>query len=87
MHRAVHLPAVAMAHLPDTGGASGFVSGTQFFIYKFDRQQAGLAGLSFDEGEFGVCGYITKGLDALGKLESGDRIVKAVVLSGLDKLS
>lgn len=22
--------------------------------------QAGLAGLSFDEGEFGVCGYVTK---------------------------
>jgi hypothetical protein len=30
--------AVAMAHLPDYSG-SGYVSGTQFFIYKFDRTQ------------------------------------------------
>lgn len=120
--------------------------------------QAGLAGLSFEEGEFSVCGYIVKvgvrdlesifsftcvpaglqriqsmhascsrelavlphgsartravrrvtqpcrwrlprwntpacwlawllqGLDAVGKLESGDRIVAAKVVSGLDKL-
>ncbi|EFN58901.1 hypothetical protein CHLNCDRAFT_140837 [Chlorella variabilis] len=65
------LQAVAMAHLPDSSG-SGY---------------AGLAGLSFDEGEFGVCGYVTKGLDALSKLEDGDRIVKAKVVSGLDKLT
>ncbi|PSC69067.1 peptidyl-prolyl cis-trans cyclophilin-type [Micractinium conductrix] len=79
--------AVAMAHVPDSeGGANGYVSSRQFFIYKFSKQQAGLAGLSFDEGEFGVCGYITKGLDAVGKLESGDRIVKATIVSGLDKL-
>lgn len=32
----------------------------QWFIYKFDRQQAGLMGLSFDEGEFGVVGYAVK---------------------------
>ena len=104
-----------MAHVPDSeGGANGYVSSRQFFIYKFSKQQAsvrcsccvhglfrqhctltrrwltcrccrrcrkapaslsasnastctrppplqaGLAGLSFDEGEFGVCGYITK---------------------------
>ncbi|KAL4457505.1 hypothetical protein ABPG75_012370 [Micractinium tetrahymenae] len=79
--------AVAMAHLPDSdAGSSGYVSGRQWFIYLFDRQQAGLAGLSFDEGEFGVCGYIVKGLDSVGKLETGDRIVKAEILSGLDKL-
>ena len=35
------LRAVAMAHLPDSSG-SGYVSGTQFFIYKFDRTQASL---------------------------------------------
>lgn len=73
--------AVAMAHLPDYSG-SGYVSGTQFFIYKFDRTQAGLAGLSFDEGEFGVVGYIVKGLDAVSKLETGDRIVAVEVVSG-----
>lgn len=79
--------AVAMAHLPESeGGGSGYVSGQQWFIYKFDKQQAGLAGLSFDEGEFGVVGYITKGLDFVGKLDSNDRIVKAEVLSGLEKL-
>lgn len=77
--------AVAMAHLPDT--SAGYVSGQNFFIYKFDRQQAGLAGLSFDEGEFGVCGYIVQGLDAVSKLESGDRIVAVKVVSGLDKLT
>lgn len=30
---------VAMAHLPDT--SAGYVSGQNFFIYKFDRQQVG----------------------------------------------
>lgn len=34
------LRAVAMAHLPDgDGGGSGYVSGRQWFIYLFDRQQ------------------------------------------------
>jgi len=30
-----------MAHLPDSeaGGDSGYVSGRQWFIYKFDKQQ------------------------------------------------
>lgn len=33
-----------MAHLPDSdGGGSGFVSGQQWFIYLFDKQQVGLA--------------------------------------------
>jgi hypothetical protein len=49
--------------------------------------QAGLAGLSFDEGEFGVVGYIVKGLDAVSKLETGDRIVAVEVVSGLDKIT
>ena len=57
--------AVAMAHLPgDDGG--GYVSSQRWFVYKFDRSQAGLSGLSFDEGEFGVCGYVTKVGDAGG---------------------
>lgn len=29
-------------------------------LLPFDRQSSGLAGLSFDEGEFGVFGYVTK---------------------------
>lgn len=31
----------------------------EFFIYKFSREQAGLSGLAFDEGQFGVFGYVT----------------------------
>ena len=41
---------LAMVHLPGTG-ASGLVSPESFFIYLFDRQSAGLAGLDF-AGEF-----------------------------------
>jgi hypothetical protein len=63
--------AVAMAQLvndPDVAAAggggglsgSGVVSSRQFFLYKFERSQAGLAGLSFDEGEFAVFGYVTE---------------------------
>lgn len=39
-HKTALLPlmrAVAMAHLPDS--SAGYVSGLNFFIYKFDRQQ------------------------------------------------
>lgn len=52
--------AVAMAHLPGDDAGGGLVSSQRWFIYKFDRSQAGLSGLSFDEGEFGVLGYVTK---------------------------
>ncbi len=64
--------AVAMAQLATdpanaAGGGAGVVSSRQFFLYKFERSQAGLAGLSFDEGEFGVFGYVTQvGLAAPG---------------------
>eukprot|EP00882_Tetradesmus_deserticola_P017714 GHRQ01018985.1.p1 GENE.GHRQ01018985.1~~GHRQ01018985.1.p1 ORF type:complete len:124 (-),score=32.80 GHRQ01018985.1:607-978(-) len=33
--------AVSMTHLPDT---ESFLSGDEWFIYKFDKQQAGLSG-------------------------------------------
>ena len=36
--------------------SDGYVAADQFFIMKFDKQQAGLAGLAFDEGKFGVFG-------------------------------
>ncbi|GAB4820888.1 hypothetical protein N2152v2_007934 [Parachlorella kessleri] len=68
------------------GTLNGAVSSRQWFIYKFDRFQAGLAGLSFDEGSFGVFGYVTEGADELGKLAGGDVVVEAKVLSGADKL-
>lgn len=53
---------VAMAHassdeapIPD-----GYSAADEFFIYKFSKEQAGLSGLAFDEGIFGVCGYVTE---------------------------
>lgn len=50
--------AVAMAHAPDT--PEGESAASQFFVYKYVRQNSGLAGLSFDEGSFGVFGYVTE---------------------------
>ena len=50
--------AVAMAHAADAD--EGFAAADEFFIYKYDRGSSGLAGLSFDEGTFGVFGYIAK---------------------------
>ncbi len=35
--------AVAMARDPD-GAGDGYLSGSEWFVYKFDRTQAGLAG-------------------------------------------
>jgi hypothetical protein len=79
--------AVAMARLPDYSGIPpGFVSGHQFVIYLFDKRQAGLAGLSFDEGEFGVMGYVTQGAEALARLGQGDVVVSAKLVEGLDRL-
>ncbi|KAL6745187.1 hypothetical protein V8C86DRAFT_2986107, partial [Haematococcus lacustris] len=75
--------ALSFTHMPDT---ESFLNGDEFFVYKFDKQQAGLAGLAFDEGTFSVFGYVTQGMDVVGKLRSGDVIVKAQVLSGADKL-
>jgi len=75
--------AVAMTHIP---GRDDFVDGEQFFVFKFDKTQAGLAGLSFDEGTFGVFGYVTKGLNIASSLENGDIIKSARVVSGEEKL-
>ncbi|GIL75050.1 hypothetical protein Vretifemale_4870 [Volvox reticuliferus] len=75
--------AVTFARLPFTDSQ---LSGSDWFIFKFDKQQAGLAGLAFDEGTFGVFGYITDGLDSVTRLEPGDVITSVRVLSGADKL-
>lgn len=75
--------AVTMAHLPNT---DSYLSGDEWFIYKFDKQQSGLAGLAFDEGTFGVFGYVTEGLDAVSRVENGDVITGARVVSGADRL-
>lgn len=56
-------------------------------MFKFDKQQAGLSGLAFDEGTFGVFGYVTEGMDeVMSKLQPGDVIVSARIVAGADKL-
>ena len=50
------------------------------------RVQSGLAGLSFDEGSFGVVGYVTRGQEALRSLEDGDLLVSTRLVSGEGKL-
>jgi cyclophilin family peptidyl-prolyl cis-trans isomerase len=58
----------------------------QFFVYLFDKRSAGLGGLSFEEGEFSVFGYVTKGEEYLGSIGTNAEIVDARVLFGADKL-
>lgn len=48
--------------------------------------QAGLSGLSFDEGTFGVFGYVTEGMDVIGGLASGDVIRSAKLTAGRERL-
>lgn len=48
--------------------------------------QAGLSGLSFDEGTFGVFGYVTSGMENIVKLQTGDIIRSARLTSGEDRL-
>lgn len=48
--------------------------------------QAGLSGLSFDEGTFGVFGYVTSGMDSIAKLQTGDIIRSAKLISGKERL-
>jgi cyclophilin family peptidyl-prolyl cis-trans isomerase len=77
--------AVGLARLPD--GDPAFVSGSQVFFGKFDKSQAGLSGLAFDEGQLPVAGYVTKGYDSvLRRLQTGDVIVKAKLVSGEERL-
>ena len=65
----------------------GASSSTQFFLFNFDRRQAGLGGVAFEEGEFSTFGYVTKGLDYVKGLGAkGDVIVKASVEKGGDRL-
>lgn len=76
--------AVAMAHAPDAD--EGFAAADEFFIYKYDKGSSGLAGLSFDEGNFGVFAYIAKGAEMIPQLTSGDVIVSAELVSGQNNL-
>jgi len=75
--------AVAAMRSASDDGAS---SSSQFFLFNFDRRQAGLGGVAFEEGEFSTFGYITNGLEYVSSLRKGDVIVKAEVVQGADRL-
>lgn len=77
----------ALSHAKAADGRDdGVLSAADFFIYKFDRQQSGLAGLSFDEGVFGVFGYVTEGVEFVPLLTASDVVVDAKVVSGAERL-
>ncbi|XP_044485221.1 peptidyl-prolyl cis-trans isomerase CYP37, chloroplastic isoform X2 [Mangifera indica] len=48
--------------------------------------QAGLGGLSFDEGQFSVLGYTTVGREILPQIKTGDVIQTAKLIEGKDRL-
>ena len=52
------------APIPD-----GYSAGDEFFVFKFSKEQAGLSGLAFDEGIFGVFGYVTEGLELVPQFQ------------------
>lgn len=72
---------VAMVH-----GDSYDSDPSKFFFYLFDKSQSGLGGLSFDEGNFAVFGYVTEGKELLSQIRNGDMITSARIISGADKL-
>lgn len=75
--------AVAMAHSEDS---EQYSSPNQFFFYLYDKRNAGLGGLSFDEGQFSVFGYATAGREILSQIKTGDIIRSAKLLEGRDRL-
>lgn len=75
--------AVAMAHSVDSDEYS---SPSQFFFYLYDKRNAGLGGLSFDEGQFSVFGYTTAGREVLSQIKTGDLIRSAKLVQGQDRL-
>ncbi|XP_057964008.1 peptidyl-prolyl cis-trans isomerase CYP37, chloroplastic isoform X2 [Malania oleifera] len=75
--------AVAMAH---SEVSEEYSSPYQFFFYLYDKRNAGLGGLSFDEGQFSVFGYTTVGRDILPQIKTGDVIQSAKLVEGQDRL-
>ena len=65
--------AVAMARSQDPNSAS-----SQFYI--------ALADLAFLDGNYAVFGYVTDGMNAVDKIQQGDRIESAKVTQGLENL-
>ncbi|XP_050247439.1 peptidyl-prolyl cis-trans isomerase CYP37, chloroplastic isoform X2 [Quercus robur] len=75
--------AVAMAH---SEVSEDYSSPYQFFFYLYDKRNAGLGGLSFDEGQFSVFGYTIVGKDILPQIKTGDVIRSAKLVEGQDRL-
>lgn len=75
--------ATAMAHSPNS---DTFSHPSQFFFYLYDKRSSGLGGIAFDEGQFSVFGYVTKGQDILAQLRTGDVIQSVRLISGQDRL-
>ncbi|XP_075482705.1 peptidyl-prolyl cis-trans isomerase CYP37, chloroplastic isoform X2 [Primulina tabacum] len=75
--------AVAMAH---NEVSEEYSSPNQFFFYLYDKRNSGLGGISFDEGQFSVCGYTTVGRQNLSQIKSGDVIRSAKLVEGQDRL-
>ncbi|KAI3441555.1 Peptidylprolyl isomerase [Psidium guajava] len=75
--------AVAMAHSADSDEYS---SPYQFFFYLYDKRNSGLGGISFEEGQFSVFGYVTTGRDILSQIKTGDVIRSAKLVEGQDRL-
>ncbi|KMT13019.1 hypothetical protein BVRB_4g087340 [Beta vulgaris subsp. vulgaris] len=75
--------AVVMAH---SEVSEEYSSPNQFFFYLYDKRNAGLGGLSFDEGQFSVFGYTTVGRDILPQIKSGDIIRYVKLVEGQDRL-
>ncbi|GLT83382.1 hypothetical protein SLE2022_016750 [Rubroshorea leprosula] len=75
--------AVAMAH---NEASEDYSSPYQFFFYLYDKRNAGLGGISFDEGQFSVFGYTTVGREILPQIRSGDVIRSAKLIKGQDRL-
>lgn len=75
--------AVVMAH---SEVSEEYSSPNQFFFYLYDKRNAGLGGLSFDEGQFSVFGYTTVGRDILPQIKTGDVIKSAKLVDGEDRL-
>ncbi|KAK4486709.1 hypothetical protein RD792_006769 [Penstemon davidsonii] len=75
--------ALVMAH---SEVSDEYSSPNQFFFYLYDKRNAGLGGLSFDEGQFSVFGYTTMGRETLSEIKSGDVIRYAKLIQGQDRL-
>ncbi|KAF8413941.1 hypothetical protein HHK36_001937 [Tetracentron sinense] len=74
--------AVAMAH---SEVSEDYSSPYQIFFYLYDKRNAGLGGLSFDEGQFSVFGYTTVGREILPQIKTGDVIRSAKLVEGRDR--